>query len=107
MKPSYVKKSLGIVASIATLIVGSFLFIFLFWAVAWSSDAGPSNAPIRMIIGWGNIIGTPILSLTAVTYILKKTWSKKFALWTIIFIVFSLVVFFVTYIYPRFFLGLE
>jgi hypothetical protein len=57
-------------------------------------------------VGWFNIIGTPTLSLTAMTYILKKTLSKKFALWTITFIVFGLAVFFVTYIYSRFFLGL-
>jgi hypothetical protein len=105
MNPLY-KKTLGIIGSLAVLIVAFLVFIFIFAGIALGSDAGPSNATFRIVVSWLNLIGTPILSLIAVTYILKRTWSKKFALWAVALTVFCIAIFFITYIYPRFFLGL-
>ena len=95
-------KILGLIASAVTLLSGAFVFVFLYAGTTLGSDSG-NNDTIRVLIGWLNIIGTPILSLTVATYVLKKTWGKKFALWGAITALLVLVAVFVTYVWPRFF----
>lgn len=92
-------KILGLVGSTATLAVGSYLFAFLFVGTTLGSMDNTLRAPL----GWLNMIGTPFLSLAAMTYILKKTWGRKFALWSAGIVLLGLVVVFLIYrIWPRF-----
>ena len=80
-KLSIVRRALGVIGAVGILVVGGFLFVALFAGIAMGSDAGPSNANIRMFFGYLNIFGTPTLTLAAATLVIRNTWGDIFAFW--------------------------